>query len=375
MDLIFMKFPKLSAQFWRVFIVSFVVGASSGALGTAVVWSSLLAYRGNLVSGSMPVFADRKALSARENEIIRKLEDEISLSLADIYLEKTDPNARYGAADALGRAVVLTTDGWLISHKTVFDPKRKASVLVGSGSALLPIEQLLEDVETGIIFIKIKADNLRPAIFGKSADERSGNSVYEIAGAHNLKVNRIEQLRSRFERISSSDLLESRLILAESAPLSFAGAPVVNESGEVLAILVRENSEISAAVPMEQIAPLFSPFLSEKKLTRPSLGVHGFHLSLTRVKSGERQRGFLVFADARGAVKAVERNSAAERAGLLAGDIITKVGSSLVNGTAELSEILLAQRADQDVDLTVVRNGLETIIPVKLGTRDSGKKY
>jgi serine protease Do len=63
-------------------------------------------------------------------------------------------------------------------------------------------------------------------------------------------------------------------------------------------------------------------------------------------------------------VKSVTRNSAAERAGIKAGDVIVKVDDSRVTNTSEISNALRAARSKSTVTVTVVRNKKEMPLTV-----------
>jgi serine protease Do len=65
-------------------------------------------------------------------------------------------------------------------------------------------------------------------------------------------------------------------------------------------------------------------------------------------------------------VEEVVSGSPAEKAGLKAGDVITKVDGEAVTTTPELHEKLAAKRDQKAVTLTVIRKGAEVAVPVEL---------
>jgi serine protease Do len=65
-------------------------------------------------------------------------------------------------------------------------------------------------------------------------------------------------------------------------------------------------------------------------------------------------------------VKAVTRNSAADKAGIKAGDVIVKVDDSRVTSTREITSVLRSVRGKASVNVTVVRNKKEMTLPVTL---------
>lgn len=69
-------------------------------------------------------------------------------------------------------------------------------------------------------------------------------------------------------------------------------------------------------------------------------------------------------------VKSVVRNSAAEKAGLKAGDVIVKVDDSKVSSPREITSVLRSNRNKNSFTLTVVRNKKEMPVTVTLPDRN-----
>ena len=64
----------------------------------------------------------------------------------------------------------------------------------------------------------------------------------------------------------------------------------------------------------------------------------------------------------------VKKGSAAEKAGLRAGDVITKVDDSKVTSTAEITRVLRGAKSKKSVNITVVRNKKEMPLTVTVET-------
>lgn len=70
-------------------------------------------------------------------------------------------------------------------------------------------------------------------------------------------------------------------------------------------------------------------------------------------------------------VKAVRRNSAAEKAGIKAGDVIVKVDDSKVNSSSEITRTLRGLRSKKSFTVMVVRNKKEVPLTVTMEDRGS----
>lgn len=87
--------------------------------------------------------------------------------------------------------------------------------------------------------------------------------------------------------------------------------------------------------------------------------------------SGQARLGVRYTMTAEGAViQEVETGSAAEAAGLQVGDIVTAVDRKAVNFNHPLRERILEYNAGDEVTLTILRNGREQKIKVRLGAWD-----
>jgi serine protease Do len=72
--------------------------------------------------------------------------------------------------------------------------------------------------------------------------------------------------------------------------------------------------------------------------------------------------------NAKGAeITGVKENTAAAKAGLKEGDVITKVGSKAVNGPSSLLEAVKANKPNDEVEITYLRDGKEKKVKAKLG--------
>lgn len=67
------------------------------------------------------------------------------------------------------------------------------------------------------------------------------------------------------------------------------------------------------------------------------------------------------------AIDEVQKETAAEKAGLQKGDIITKVGDKKIDGPDDLVEAITAKKPNDEVEITYLRDGKEKKAKVKLG--------
>jgi serine protease Do len=126
-----------------------------------------------------------------------------------------------------------------------------------------------------------------------------------------------------------------------------------------------KNNAIVIGPQTFQMPDFNVPFDVQVLTYSPSLGIQGENLSeqlgeYFGVKNGE---GILV--------KSVEKGSVAEKAGMKAGDVITRADNEKVSDRADLRRILLAHRAGGKVTLGIIRDKHEQNLVIELPQRGS----
>lgn len=366
---------KITPEFWRIVVLTVVIGFAAGVLGAVVAWSRMLAYETSLQNVNQPApFAKTRRTTVRESEALAAIVAKSARSVVSFFEEKNEPDARYYPEEALGEGMVFTSDGWLMSHRSSIDPRRRALLRAGVGSLLLPIEKIVEDIETGVLFLKVTADRLDPLVFAEGIGA-AGERVFAVMPPHALALGFVRQVRSREVSFGSSDELQTTITLGEPLHGSVAGGPLFNEVLEVLGIAIRDQGVVVEAVPISVVRPLFAALLDGKPLERPTLGVRGIMLANSWNRTGTRERGFLLAHDPISGARAIVTNGSGARVGLVAGDVILKLNEVVLNGIVNLAEALLAYDPGEELDLTIARNGDELVLPVTLGSRLIGRVY
>jgi serine protease Do len=111
--------------------------------------------------------------------------------------------------------------------------------------------------------------------------------------------------------------------------------------------------------------PYFDMPRFQMSLQSPMLGIEGESL-------GQQEQLAEFFGVQEGVlVRSVKKGSAAEKAGLKAGDVITKVDDSKVTSTGEITRALRALKSKKTFNLTIIRNKKEMPLSVTLDTTGS----
>ena len=146
-----------------------------------------------------------------------------------------------------------------------------------------------------------------------------------------------------------------------------SGGPTFNTRGEVIGVNTAifspsgGNVGIAFAIPAATVQEIVNDLKEDGEVTRGWLGVQIQPVTEDIAESlGVEQTEGAIVADA-------QAGSPAEKAGIEAGDIITKVNGTAVKGPKELSQTIAAFEPEEKITVTVVRNGEEQEIDVTLG--------
>ncbi len=154
-----------------------------------------------------------------------------------------------------------------------------------------------------------------------------------------------------------------------------SGGPLLNLDGEVVGVnsaiqtLTGANSGVGFAIPVNAVKRIVPKLIEDGNYVYPFIGIRMVSLTLDL----QEQLGLDRVTGAY--VTDVTPGSPAEEAGLIGsptsgGDLIVAINGQPVKTTDELiSYLVFETEVDQTVDLTVVRNDEEIIIPLTLGER------
>lgn len=150
-----------------------------------------------------------------------------------------------------------------------------------------------------------------------------------------------------------------------------SGGALVNSSGEIIGVNVAiasagsnasstsGNIGVGFSIPINHAKRVAQEIIDTGKASHGQLGV-----SVRKKAASSTSSEFSVGAD----VATVEANSAAAKAGIKVGDVITKFNDLAIGEPNQLTAAVREQRAGATVKITVLRNGAEQTFDVTLGT-------
>jgi len=276
----------------------------------------------------------------------------------------------------VGSGIILNEQGYILTNSHVI-PGNVNELSVVLGDSIHEARFVGHRPEYDLAVIKIVADKLVAASLGDSDKAEQGDVVVAIGSPHGLFHTATEGIVSYVGRRSGDNSTLVRNFIQTSAAINpgNSGGPLIDLSGRVIGIntwkLSGEAGEstdgIGFAIPInlarrvsETIIKGDDPTKDNKISSRPrSLQSAFLGVNIETGYRPEMKDGALI--------RNVIFGTAADKAGLIAGDLITKVGDKSIKGFDDLAAEMKGFQPGDKVMLTYRRDGTDHTIEVFLG--------
>ncbi|MEQ8742089.1 Do family serine endopeptidase [Parasphingorhabdus sp.] len=281
-------------------------------------------------------------------------------------------------AQSLGSGFIISADGYVVTNNHVVAPGNR-NATIESITVIMPdrteyeAELVGRDAASDIAVLKIKANKPFPFVkFGDSASARVGDWVIAIGNPFGLGGTVTTGILSAIHRNTGQGGAYDRFLQTDaSINRGNSGGPMFDLNGNVIGINnaiispTGGNVGIGFAIPAEVAAPIVETLKKGRTIERGYLGVQISALSedLADSLGLEKNRGEFV--------QRVEPGEAAQKAGIQAGDVITKVNGKTVTPDQTLSYLVANLPIGTNVPIELVRDGKTIKVNAKLGTRPS----
>lgn len=353
-------------------LVCALVGGALGGGGALLATGQLGGEKTVVYEGTRPTAAvslanvDGKTVLSGEEIYAANLESVVGVN-GDVTTNIWGQTVRNPVS---GSGFVISADGYILTNYHVIDGVSDIKVTFSNGTSYDAILVGGEE-ENDIAVLKIDATGLRPVVLGNSDALQVGEPVYAIG-------NPLGELTFTFtggyvsakdRSITMSDGTIMNMIQTDAAINSGnSGGPLFDQYGQAIGIVSAKYSGSSGssasiegigfAIPINDVADMVTSIIENGYVTgKPNVGV-----LMDDVDSNVQRYGIPAGAE----IKAVLEGSCADKAGLQAGDIITAVGDSAVNGSEQLKSAVKNYRAGDEVTFTVYRDGEESDITLTL---------
>ena len=272
---------------------------------------------------------------------------------------------------AAGSGFVITEDGYILTNYHVIDGANSIKVTFDNGKEYTATYVGGEE-KNDIAVIQVDATGLTPVVIGKSSDMLVGEQVTTIGNPlGELTFSESTGIISALDRsITMSDGRQMNMIQTDCAINSGnSGGPLFNSHGEVIGIVSAKYSSgsnsssasvegLGFAIPMDDVASMVSDLVKNGYVTgKPIMGISVADVDESVTSYGVPQGAI---------IRVVTPDLCGAKAGLQAGDIVTKIDNTDVTPASDLTSAIGNYKPGDKVTLTIFRSGETKTVEVTL---------
>ena len=285
------------------------------------------------------------------------------LAKAEASVVSIETGASGGIYGGAGSGVLISEDGLVLTNAHVvaladdirvrfFDGQEVPATLIGS----LPNEDIAlvqaQDTSGWI-----------PAELGSSSSLLVGDEVVAIGNALGLGGRPTVTLgivSAKDRRVEAPGVTLENLIQTDAAiNPGNSGGPLLNALGQVVGVntaIIEGSQSVGFAISIDSIKPLIESILEGEGITQDTAFLGVATVEVDEVQTTVKEQ-FAVDQDQGAFVQEVTPGSAAEAAGLRAGDVITSIDDQVVTSPADVASIVRSRAAGEEISISYERLG------------------
>ena len=267
----------------------------------------------------------------------------------------------------LGSGVIIDSEqGYIVTNNHVIENADKIMITLKDGRQI-EAKKLGSDAKSDIALLKVEAKDLHEMKLADSDNLRVGDFTVAIGSPFGLGQTVTSGIVSALGRNNLNIERDEDFIQTDAAINSGnSGGALVNLRGELIGINTAiiapsgGNVGIGFAIPSNMMHNLVQQIIEFGEVHRGVLGVLGRSVTSEIAKAMEldiSQGGF---------IEKVVPDSAADEAGIKAGDVIVAMNGKAIKSFLELRAKIGSIGANKKVKLTVIRDGDREFFTVKL---------
>ena len=302
---------------------------------------------------------------------------EIEPSIAEVYQygdqgisKTTKKDTGTQAIDTLtggihfeGYALAVTSDGWMIAPtQAVTGTLPNIRIVDSEGTTYTP-DKKIDDVATGLSFIKTSAHGMKPISMSSDILTTYPQDHFLIENKTSITPITVTPLgySADIARNPIQTTTSLKKVYNFSTVFSTLGAPVVTKQKEVIGVTTQNG-----VIPLAYIQDQLTQVLRTGAIARASLGLNyidraWWSAPLKDPKYQDIKTGAIVLTD-----KKINLVSPQGAVTLSNGDTILAVNQEKVSASRSLSEIIQQYKINDVVTLSVMQNGVQKTYQVSL---------
>jgi Do/DeqQ family serine protease len=284
------------------------------------------------------------------------------MTMRDLFYGRNSQRAQVGT----GSGVIISPMGYIITNNHVIKNANEISITLNNNKSYVA-ELIGTDETTDIALLKIETDEELPFMaFGDSDNAKIGEWVLAVGNPFNLNSTVTAGIISAKSRDLSGRNLQSFIQTDAAVNPGNSGGALVNTNGDLIGINTAISSQTgsyigySFAVPSNIARKIVNDIMEFGNVQNGILGVSVLNKnSKEAIEKGVNEIEGVYISE-------VQEDTGAEKAGILSGDIIKRIDGVEINKFSDLTGYLKTKSPDDVVNVTLLRDGDEEVLPVTL---------
>ena len=360
-------------------------------LATSILLSGTIAVASLPVQANLPFSVNGQQMPSLAPMLEKVTPGVVLISVTGTHVEKSkvpdafkfffgNPNqnqnqSREREFRGLGSGVIIDADkGYIVTNNHVINEADEIQITLKDGRQI-KAKKIGSDASSDIALLQIDAENLVEVKLADSDNIRVGDFTVAIGSPFGLGQTVTSGIISALGRSGLNAQNYEDFIQTDAAINSGnSGGALIDLNGKLVGINTAilgpngGNVGIGFAIPSNMVDNLVKQIIEFGEVRRGVLGVLG------RSVNGEIAKALELESNQGGFIEQVVADSAAEKAGIEAGDVIIKVNGKMVKTFAEIRGKIGSIGAGKNVELTVIKkDGSEKDYDVTLKKQETAK--
>ncbi len=262
---------------------------------------------------------------------------------------------------ASGSGFFITKDGYILTNYHVIEGASTVKVTAYDGTTY-DAAVIGGDEDYDIAVIKVEGTGFQPVVIGKSGSVQIGETVAAVGNPlGELTFSMSQGIVSCVNRAINVDGKPFNMIQVDcSINPGNSGGPLFNSYGEVIGIVSAKYSSysnttvegIGFAIPIDDVLAMVKDIMTNGYVTNKA------YIGITpQTMNAQMAQQFRYDVTQGVFVCSVEEGSAAEKAGLKMGDVITKIDDKTITSYEDLVAVKKSYSAGDTATFTIYREG------------------
>lgn len=296
-----------------------------------------------------------------------KLAKEGGGPLKDFFSVPSDRLKQEIREGSLGTGFIIDPSGLILTNYHVIAPANRPAedlLVRTSDRKEFPAHVIGKDAKIDVALLRIDGGGpFASVILGDSDQLDIGEWVIALGNAFGLEETVTVGVVSGVGRTLGTGPYDSYIQTDAAINVGNSGGPLFNIRGEVIGVNAAINAAtqgIGFAIPINMVRKILSALEKEGKVTRGWLGVMIQQLTTDLAKA------FKLNDDQGALVSEVMKESPAEQAGIVRGDVIVEFDGKKVGQMHELPTLVAETPVGKSVPVRVIRDGVPIQLKVKI---------